>query len=109
MGPGADWFVKSKLSWALAALTLEVCFGALGRPVRPAVLLTGLTIGVVAGALSMLPGGLGTQEGSMAGVYVLLGVPLEQAILAAILFRVVYYVVPVPASLAVYRHLKRTR
>lgn len=95
------------VDWALAALTLDVCFGALGHPVRPAVLLTGLTIGVAAGLVSMLPGGLGPQDGSMTGVYVLLGVPLEQAILAAILFRLVYYAFPVSVSLVLYRHLQR--
>jgi uncharacterized membrane protein YbhN (UPF0104 family) len=93
--------------WGLAATTLGLCFGALGPPVRPAVVLIGLTVGVAAGLLSMLPGGLGTQDGSMTGVYVLLGVPLEQAILAAILFRLVYYAFPFSASLAFYRHLQR--
>jgi uncharacterized protein (TIRG00374 family) len=93
--------------WGLAATTLGLCFGALGPAVRPAVLLTGLTVGVAAGLLSMLPGGLGTQDGSMTGVYVLLGVPLEQAILAAILFRLVYYAFPFSASLALYRRLQR--
>ncbi len=95
--------------WALAALTLAVCFEALGNPVRPAVLLTGLTIGVAAGLVSMLPGGLGIQDGSMTGVYVLLGVPLEQAVLALILFRLVYYAFPFVASLALYRHLQPTQ
>lgn len=70
-------------------------------------MLTGLTLGVAVALLSMLPGGLGTQDGSMTGVYVLLGVPLEQAVLAAVLFRLVYYAVPCSASLVVYRYLER--
>lgn len=41
----------------------------------------------------------------MTGVYVLLGVPLEPAVLASILFRLVYYALPFAASLALYRHL----
>jgi uncharacterized protein (TIRG00374 family) len=59
------------------------------------------------GLVSMIPGGLGAQEGSMGAVYALLGVPLEQAMLAAILFRAVYYLVPFLISLAFYRRLLR--
>jgi len=69
--------------------------------------LTGFAIGVTAGFLSMLPGGLGVQEGSMAGIFVLLGVEYERAVLAAMLFRVLYYVVPFAASLVLYAHILR--
>jgi uncharacterized protein (TIRG00374 family) len=91
--------------WVSGAAALAVCFDALGRPVRPDVLVTGFAIGIAAGLFSMVPGGLGVQEGSMAGVYVLLGVSLEQALLASVLFRIVYYVIPFAASLVVYRRL----
>jgi uncharacterized membrane protein YbhN (UPF0104 family) len=47
----------------------------------------------------MIPGGLGIQEGSMAGIFSLLGTPFEQAILASILFRVIYYIFPYLISL----------
>jgi len=43
----------------------------------------------------------------MAGIYALLGVPLQQAVLAAILFRVVYYLIPYVVSLGFYWHLLR--
>lgn len=52
-----------------------------------------------AGALSVIPGGLAVEEGSMSGIYALLGVPLAQAVLAAILFRVIYYFTPLFISL----------
>jgi uncharacterized protein (TIRG00374 family) len=93
--------------WASAVTALGFCFGALGSPVGPGVLLAGFSIGVVVGLLSMVPGGLGVQEGSMAAVYALLGVPLEQAVLAAILFRAVYYLAPFLVSLGFYRRLIR--
>ena len=91
--------------WAFSVAALGFCFDALGSPVETGMLLTGFSIGVVAGLLSMVPGGLGVQEGSMAAVYALLGVPFEQAVLAAILFRVVYYLVPFLISLGFYRQL----
>lgn len=93
--------------WFSSIVALWFCFHALGSPIGIGVLLTGFGIGVTLGLLSLVPGGLGVQEGSMAAIYALLGVPLEQAILAAILFRVVYYFVPFLLSLSFYRRLLR--
>jgi uncharacterized protein (TIRG00374 family) len=93
--------------WAFAMATLGFCFDALGSPIGHLVLLTGFSVGIVVGLLSMIPGGIGAQEGSMAAVYAVLGVPLEQAVLAAVLFRVVYYLTPFLLSLAFYRRLLR--
>jgi uncharacterized membrane protein YbhN (UPF0104 family) len=70
-------------------------------------LLSGFGIGVSAGNISMIPGGLGIQEASMAGVYSILGTPFAQAVLASILFRVVYDFVPFLLSLALYGWLLR--
>lgn len=94
--------------WAFRLLVLAFCFQALGASVPVGVLVTGYALGVVAGVLSMIPGGLGVQEGSMAGVYALLGVPFEQAVLVSLLFRAVYYFVPYLISLAYYRRMLRT-
>jgi hypothetical protein len=84
-----------------------LCFQALGSDVGPAVAMTGFAIGVALGVMSMVPGGLGVQEGSMVGAYHLLGVPLEEAVLASVLFRVAYYWVPFGFSLAFYRGVLR--
>ena len=83
------------------------CFQALGSDVALGVLVTGFAIGVAAGVMSMVPGGLAVQEGSMAGTYALLGVPLEEAVLATILFRAVFYMVPFAVSLTLYRRVMR--
>ena len=83
------------------------CFQAFGGGVDPSVVLTGFAIGVAMGVMSMIPGGLGVQEGSMAGAYHLLGVPLGQAVLVSLLYRLVYYMVPFGTSLLLYRHLLR--
>jgi uncharacterized protein (TIRG00374 family) len=94
--------------WFSSMVALECCFEALGYRLSPGVLVTGFAIGVTAGLVSMVPGGLGVQDGSMAGIYHLLGVPLEHAVLAAVLFRVVYYFIPFGVSLASYWRLLRT-
>jgi glycosyltransferase 2 family protein len=80
-------------------------FKALGTSVTPGILVTGYVIGIMAGLLSMVPGGFGIQEASMAGIYALLGVPVEVAILAAILFRFLYYIVPYFCILPFYNRL----
>jgi uncharacterized protein (TIRG00374 family) len=97
------------VDWAASVFVLGACFAALHTAVHPGVLITGFAFGITAGYLSMLPGGLGVQEASMTGIYVLLGVEYEQAVLAATLFRVVYYVIPFVLSLHLYaRILRRT-
>ena len=83
------------------------CFQALGSDIEFGVTVTGCAIGVAAGVMSMGPGGIGVQEGSVVGTYHLLGVPLEEAVLASILFRAVYYMVPFGISLGFYRRLMR--
>jgi uncharacterized protein (TIRG00374 family) len=93
--------------WAASIVSLGFCFRALGTSLTPGVLVTGFAIGVAAGLVSMIPGGLGVQDGSMTGVYTLLGVPLEQAVLASVLFRVVYYFIPFLISLTFYWRLLR--
>lgn len=86
-------------------MVIWFCFQALGSDVGFGVTVTGFAIGVAAGVMSMVPGGIGVQEGSIVGTYHLLGVPLEEAVLASILFRAVYYMVPFGISLVFYRKL----
>jgi glycosyltransferase 2 family protein len=95
------------LDWAGTITALWFCFRALGTTVNVGTLITGFSLGITAGFISLIPGGLGVQEGSMAGIYALLGIPLSTAILAAILFRIVYYFIPFLVSLGFYRRLLR--
>ena len=97
----ADRVIRVAIVWA--------CFQALGSEVGLAVTVTGFAIGVAVGVMSMVPGGIGVQEGSMAGSYHLLGVPLEEAVLAALLFRAVYYIAPFGISLIFYRRVMGRR
>jgi len=93
------------LDFTCSIIAMGFVFEALGPPVKAAALVTGYVIGIMAGLVSMIPGGLGVQEGSMAGIYALLGVRLEQAVLAAILFRILYYLLPYFLILPFYNRL----
>ena len=55
----------------------------------------------------MVPGGIGVQEGSMAGTFNLLGMPLEEAVVLALLFRVVFQLVPLALSMLLYWRVLR--
>ena len=107
-GPMSLAVVLVIADWGTSLATLGFCFRTFGESLPLGVLLTGFSIGVAAGVVSMVPGGLGVQDGSMVGMFALLGVPLEHAILASVLFRLVYYVAPFLVSLPLYgRALRR--
>ena len=93
------------LDWIGCLLTLYFCFLAIHYFIRPEVLVVGFAVGLFASILSLVPGGLGVMEGSMAAIYYSLNVPLEEAIVAVILYRLVYYVFPFLTSLMLYRSL----
>ncbi|MBX7111688.1 MAG: flippase-like domain-containing protein [Dehalococcoidia bacterium] len=95
------------LDWTATLLAFWCCLAAFGERVSPQVLVAGSAIGIGAGFASLIPGGIGTQEGSLAVVFSLLGVQLEHAVLAAILFRLVYYFVPFAVSLPLYLGVTR--
>lgn len=95
--------------WLSSVLVLYFCFDALGPQLPLPMVASGFVIGIMAGVLSMVPGGIGVQEGSMAGVFALMGRSYEQAVLASILFRVVFYLLPYFISIIFYGRLLRQR
>jgi uncharacterized protein (TIRG00374 family) len=93
------------LDWIGCLLTLYFCFLAIHYVIPPEVLVVGFAVGLFASILSLVPGGLGVMEGSMAAIYYSLNVPLEEAIVAVILYRLIFYIFPFLTSLLVYRPL----
>ena len=57
-------------------------------------LVRGFAVGQTATLIPILPGGLGAMEGSMAGVYQKFGFRFEDAMVAVLMYRMLYYVVP---------------
>ena len=91
------------LDWAAMIVCLGYCFAAFGPGLAAGKLLAGFVVGISAGVLSLVPGGIGVQDGSMAGIYVLFGATLGQAILALILFRLFFYLIPFGSSFFFYK------
>lgn len=80
--------------WISSVIVLYYCFTAFGVHLPIGAVAACFVIGIMAGVISALPGGIGVQEGSMTGIAMLMGVSFEQAILTAFLFRIVYYFIP---------------
>jgi uncharacterized protein (TIRG00374 family) len=97
------------VDWATSAMTLWFCFDAFGNNLSLGELISGFVIGISAGVISMIPGGLGVQEGSMAGIFALLGFSFERAVLASFLFRVVYFIFPYFISFGFYWRILRRK
>jgi uncharacterized protein (TIRG00374 family) len=93
--------------WLFSLTALWFCFRAFEITLSPGQAISGFVIGTLAGVASLFPGGLGIQEASMAGVLALFGIPLEKAVLASVLYRLVYSIVPYLVSLGFYRQILR--
>ncbi len=102
-------FAWTSVDIACRIACLGAAFAAVGAPLSPMQLLTGFTVGLAAGSLSLVPGGLGVLEGTMTAVFVRMGVELHVAATAAVVYRFAYYVVPFAAVSPLYRDLLRRR
>lgn len=102
-------FILILIDWFCTIATLWFCFYALRSIPKISTLLSGFTISIALGTLSFIPGGFGVQEASMAGIYTFLGVKFEKAVLATILYRFIYYILPFLLSLAYYKNIFGTK
>ena len=67
----------------------------------------GFGVGALLSLVSLVPGGLGVMEGSMTGVFVSMGVPYEPAVIAVLIFRAAYYVIPLLIAVFFFHGLMR--
>jgi uncharacterized protein (TIRG00374 family) len=95
VGP-ACWIL---LDWALTMTILWAAFRSVNYPIAPGLVVIGFAVGICLSLVSLVPAGLGVMESSMTAVFVSLSVPLEPAVLAVLIFRVAYYVLPLLMSL----------
>jgi glycosyltransferase 2 family protein len=87
------------LDWALTVAILWSAFRAVNYSIAPGLVVVGFAVGICLSLVSLVPGGLGVMETSMTAVFVGLGVPPEPAVVAVLIFRVAYYILPLLASL----------
>jgi hypothetical protein len=87
------------LDWLLTVLVLYTAFLAVRYPIALSHVIVGFAVGIVLSFASLIPGGLGVMEGSMAAVFASMQVPFETAVVAVLLFRIAYYLLPLLISL----------
>jgi uncharacterized protein (TIRG00374 family) len=92
--------------WGFAMTSLWCCFRAVGVHLSVGPLVAAFTTGQAATLIPLLPGGLGAAEGSIAALMAGFGVEASAALVAALLFRLCYYVVPSLLSVLVLWGLK---
>jgi uncharacterized protein (TIRG00374 family) len=69
--------------------------------------MVGFGVGLFISLVSFVPGGLGVMEGSMTAVFVSLGVPLHKAVVAVLIFRLSYHVIPLVVSVFLFHSVFR--
>ena len=85
-------FIFAMITWALVLTRLFFIFRALGFDPSFPMLLLGVTLPPMAGLVPLLPAGLGLVDVTYVSVFVLLGAPLNIAILATLIERVILLV-----------------
>jgi uncharacterized protein (TIRG00374 family) len=86
-GPLAGAILLSVVSWFFECLAFYIVLQGLKIDVSLGAATVLYAFASLAGAVSMLPGGLGVAEGSLAGLLVTLGTPLPDAAAATLLIR----------------------
>ncbi len=90
----ADWF--------FTILVLYFAFCAVGVDISAGVLVAGFAIGMATTLIPILPSGLGAMELAMTAVFSQMGIDWDAALMATLIYRVVYYVIPGIVSIFIY-------
>lgn len=90
----ADWIMTLAVLWG--------CFYAVGQSVPFPLIAVGFAVGILSSLVSITPAGLGIMESAMTTIFVGLGTPLEPAIVAILLFRLIFYALPFAMSIGFF-------
>ena len=98
----ADWF--------FTILVLYFAFRAVSIHLTAGVLIAGFAVGMATTLIPILPSGLGAMELAMTAVFAQMGIDWNAALMAILIYRVVYYVIPGIISIFIYwgLHLSST-
>ena len=91
------------IDWVLTVAVLYAAFVSIGSDVSFSTVLIAFSVGIVFAVMSFVPGGVGVLEVALTGMFDSAGVPREESVLAILIFRVSFYVIPVILALLVAR------
>lgn len=96
------------MDWSFTALTLYFCFHAVGVQLPLGLLMVGFTVMFLSSNINPVPAGLGVSESLLAITFGYLGVGFEKTLVAALLFRFVFFLIPLAVSTALYLDTMRS-
>lgn len=88
--------------WLFTILVLYFAFRAVSIDISAGVLVAGFAVGMVTTLIPLLPSGLGAMELAMTAVYSQMGIDWDAALMATLIYRVVYYILPGIVSIFIY-------
>ncbi len=89
-------------------LILFFCFQAAGVDLTFGLALVAFAVMFLTSTANVVPAGLGVSEGSLVGVFSVLGIDINHTLVAALLFRVIFFFVPLLVSTVMYLDTMRT-
>jgi uncharacterized protein (TIRG00374 family) len=101
-------FFWVSLNWCFMALTFYYCFRAAGIDLPLGMVLVGFAVMFLSSSVNPVPGGLGVSESLLAYTFKFLGVGFEKPLVAALLFRLVFYLIPLALSMTLYLEVIRS-
>lgn len=110
---GIDFFKANKskmvlptlqvlIDWIFSIICLNYAFQSINYPLGFAFISSVYFIGIFLSFMFIATGGLGIMEGGMSAVFFEFGVPWETALAAVLIYRFVYYILPLVLILPFY-------
>lgn len=91
------------VDWVFTIAVLYAAFFSIGSHVTYSQVVIAFSVGIVFAVISFVPGGVGVLEMALSGMFASAGVPREESVLAIMIFRICFYVIPVLLALALAR------
>jgi uncharacterized protein (TIRG00374 family) len=91
-------FLALAVDWGATAAALAFCFRAVGADLNLGMVLVAFTVVFLTSEINIVPAGLGITEGLLVLVLSAVNVPPEHTLIAALLYRVVYFWIPLGVS-----------
>lgn len=101
-------FLLILVNWFWMALTFYLCFRAVGVDLPLGLLAIGFMVMFLSSNINPVPAGLGVSESLLAFTFKMLGTEFEPTLVAALLFRLVYYLIPLAIATGLYLKTMRS-
>jgi len=91
------------MDWVFTIGVLYAAFYSVGSNVTYSQVMIAFSVGIVFAVISFVPGGVGVLEVALSSMFESSGVPRHETVLAILIFRISFYVIPVLLALIVAR------